>query len=152
MIHITCRLTAKNWDQLWNPTFGNRVWAALLSSSMVSVNGDNNDYKANGQRRRQTGWLSGCDDKTSHACTSHVTPTSGLTSYYYPNKESQFLLLLPQEPVNMPETVPDQFNYFRLGDHLLNRNFSILSLNSWTVTCSISRFSCSLHFAVNHAA
>jgi len=27
--HITCRLTAKNWDQLRNPTLGNRVWATF---------------------------------------------------------------------------------------------------------------------------
>ena len=27
MTHITCRLTAKNQDQLRNPTLGNRVWA-----------------------------------------------------------------------------------------------------------------------------
>ena len=27
MIHVTCRLTAKNRDQLRNPTLGNRVWA-----------------------------------------------------------------------------------------------------------------------------
>jgi len=25
MTHVTCRLTAKNWDQLWNPMLGNRV-------------------------------------------------------------------------------------------------------------------------------
>jgi len=29
MIHVTCRLTAKNWDQLRNPTLGNRVWATF---------------------------------------------------------------------------------------------------------------------------
>jgi len=27
--HVTCRLTAKNRDQLWNPTLGNRVWATF---------------------------------------------------------------------------------------------------------------------------
>ena len=27
MIDVTCRLTAKNRDQLRNPTLGNRVWA-----------------------------------------------------------------------------------------------------------------------------
>jgi len=27
MTHITCRLTAKNWDRLRNPTLCNRVWA-----------------------------------------------------------------------------------------------------------------------------
>ena len=27
MTHIACRLTVKNWDQLRNPTLGNRVWA-----------------------------------------------------------------------------------------------------------------------------
>jgi len=29
MTHITCRLTAKNRDQLRNPTLGNRVWATF---------------------------------------------------------------------------------------------------------------------------
>jgi len=29
MIHVTCRLSAKNWDQLRNPTLGNRVWATF---------------------------------------------------------------------------------------------------------------------------
>jgi len=30
MTHVTCRLTAKNRDQLRNPTLGNRVWATFL--------------------------------------------------------------------------------------------------------------------------
>ena len=30
MTHVTCRLTAKNRDQLRNPTLGNRVWAAVF--------------------------------------------------------------------------------------------------------------------------
>ena len=29
MTHATCRLTAKNRDQLRNPTLGNRVWATF---------------------------------------------------------------------------------------------------------------------------
>ena len=29
MTHVTCRLTAKNWDQLRNPILGNRVWATF---------------------------------------------------------------------------------------------------------------------------
>ena len=29
MIHVTCRLTAKNQDQLRNPTLGNRAWATF---------------------------------------------------------------------------------------------------------------------------
>ena len=29
MIHVTCRLTAKNRDQLQNPMLGNRVWATF---------------------------------------------------------------------------------------------------------------------------
>ena len=29
MTHVTCRLTAKNWDQLRNLTLGNRVWATF---------------------------------------------------------------------------------------------------------------------------
>ena len=30
MTHVTCRLTAKNRDQLRNSTLGNRVWATFL--------------------------------------------------------------------------------------------------------------------------
>ena len=30
--YVTCRLTAKNWDQLQNPTLGNRVWAIFTLS------------------------------------------------------------------------------------------------------------------------
>jgi len=29
MTNVTCRLTAKNRDQLWNPTLGNLVWATF---------------------------------------------------------------------------------------------------------------------------
>ena len=41
MIHVTCRLTAKNRDQLRNPTFGNRVWATftfLMSLRKQAIN------------------------------------------------------------------------------------------------------------------
>ena len=31
MTHVTCRLTAKNWDQLRNPKLGNRVWATFYT-------------------------------------------------------------------------------------------------------------------------
>jgi len=41
MTHITCRLTAKNRDQLRNPTLGSRVWATFtylycLGSAVLS--------------------------------------------------------------------------------------------------------------------
>jgi len=29
MTHVICGLPAKNWDQLWNPTLSNRVWATF---------------------------------------------------------------------------------------------------------------------------
>ena len=36
MTHVTCRLTAKNRDQLRNPTLGNRVWAlSFLLYSLI---------------------------------------------------------------------------------------------------------------------
>ena len=37
MTHVTCRLTAKNRDQLRNPTLGNRVWATFLSQIYRTV-------------------------------------------------------------------------------------------------------------------
>ena len=39
MTHVTCRLTAKNRDQLRDPTLGNRVglWAAFLSTIGLAI-------------------------------------------------------------------------------------------------------------------
>jgi len=35
MTHVTSRLTAKNRDQIRNPTLGNRVWATFLGLGVV---------------------------------------------------------------------------------------------------------------------
>jgi len=37
MTHVTCRLTAKNRDQLRHPTLGNRVWATFTYLHSVSI-------------------------------------------------------------------------------------------------------------------
>jgi len=39
MTHITCRLTAKNRDQLRNTTLGNRVWATFTFFTTIVVFG-----------------------------------------------------------------------------------------------------------------
>ena len=36
MTHFTCRLTAKNRDQLQNPTFGNRAWTVFTFFLLVA--------------------------------------------------------------------------------------------------------------------
>jgi len=38
MTHVTCRLTAKNRDQLPNATLGNRVWATFTFLKKLSDN------------------------------------------------------------------------------------------------------------------
>jgi len=38
MTHVTCRLTAKNRDQLRNPTLGNRVWATFTFTFLCVQN------------------------------------------------------------------------------------------------------------------
>ena len=37
MTHVTCRLAAKNRDQLWNPTLGNRAWATFVFYTLYDV-------------------------------------------------------------------------------------------------------------------
>ena len=37
MTHVTCRLTAKNRDQLRNPTLGNQVWATFFTQGLRRV-------------------------------------------------------------------------------------------------------------------
>ena len=39
MTHVTCRLTAKNRDQLQNPTLGNRVWLHLYLHPFPALTG-----------------------------------------------------------------------------------------------------------------
>ena len=36
LTHVTCRLTAKNRDQLRNPTLGNRVWATFAFTFYIA--------------------------------------------------------------------------------------------------------------------
>jgi len=35
MTHVTCQLTAKNRDQLRNPTLGNRVWVSFTTLVII---------------------------------------------------------------------------------------------------------------------
>ena len=37
MTHVTCRLTAKNRDQLRNPTLRNRVWATFIFNPQMEA-------------------------------------------------------------------------------------------------------------------
>jgi len=40
MTNVTCRLTAKNRDQLRNPTLGNRVWATFTFLPLFTLECD----------------------------------------------------------------------------------------------------------------
>ena len=48
MTHVTCRLTAKNRDQLRNPPVGSRVWAtfSFFSSWPLLAAGQTGDVQA----------------------------------------------------------------------------------------------------------
>ena len=39
MTHVTCRLTAKNRDQLRNPTLGSRLWATFFTVGLLNDTG-----------------------------------------------------------------------------------------------------------------
>jgi len=52
MTHVTCRLTAKNRDQLRNPTLGNRLWATfLLPNDEKNKKKNNNNTKCDPSNR-----------------------------------------------------------------------------------------------------
>ena len=53
MTHVTCRLTAKNRDQLRNPTPGNRLWATFLD--IRGWSGRRRDARATGTRPASAG-------------------------------------------------------------------------------------------------
>ena len=63
MTHATCRLTAKNRDQLRNPTLGNRVWAICTFTAYRAVTEHNIDRGGSG--RKETGMGTGEDGSQS---------------------------------------------------------------------------------------
>jgi len=54
MTHVTCWLTAKNRDQLWNPTLGNRVWATFLDQGSGRAAGASIEWDGLDQRVTDT--------------------------------------------------------------------------------------------------
>jgi len=58
VIYVTCRLTAKNRDQLRDPTLGNRVWATFLVWEAYRASPDLL-AKFNGRRKeeQETEWV-----------------------------------------------------------------------------------------------
>ena len=50
MIHVTCRLTAKNRDQLLNPALSNRAWATFTFLIIQSRRATFGVLRAGGQR------------------------------------------------------------------------------------------------------
>jgi len=65
MIHVTCRLTAKNRDQLRNPTLSNRVWATftflhwrqLANTGRSFCSASNTNMGGANVRSRSATWL-----------------------------------------------------------------------------------------------
>jgi len=50
MTHITCRLTAKNRDQLRNPTLGNRLWARFFILGVLDTTSLSSAFYVSRQR------------------------------------------------------------------------------------------------------
>jgi len=61
MTHVTCRLTAKDGDQLRNPTLGNRVWATFIMRVRLYRNGSST-----------SGRVCNCRTRPFRAAMSHV--------------------------------------------------------------------------------
>jgi len=70
MTYVTCRLTAKNQDQLRNPTLGNRVWATFLFLvEVMSANVSNIYHFLVGRK---------CQRKGEMICTWHTVITNNM--------------------------------------------------------------------------
>ena len=78
MTHVTCRLIAKNRDQLWNPAVGNRVLATFtfcclttqarhLRTPMESMRRENDKGNEEEDERERAARVYGA--KPLHACT-----------------------------------------------------------------------------------
>jgi len=81
MTHVTCRLTAKNRDQLRNPTLGSRVWATLFLSDdcdqLFIVDTGSNSPEYDGPNRLFE--LSGLEPYTEYGVQLHACTVAGCT-------------------------------------------------------------------------
>ena len=128
MIHVTCRLTAKNRDQLRDPTLGNRVWAAFFTTTALrsAVNASSVVFTATSEaeyRGAVVGLFSGArlryavleggtgarDQRTGEKCrrTSGQTPVLHLRIYE---------LLSSSFPPHLRETAPLLFGHVARAD------------------------------------
>jgi len=96
MTHVTCRLTAKNRDQLRNPALGNRVWATLFLKKLGFFK---TRLYSRGvcaacvcRLQRDAGWTPvgrtqiGNDDSAAQAWSSQSAHRHDFTRYYmYPD-------------------------------------------------------------------
>jgi len=104
--HITCRLTAKNWDQLQNPTLSNRVWATFtFFISSVSVIGCSLPLRVWSVLQARSVWISwhGTVAISAVACrkrasSSTVTPIPPSFRCFFSarQKSRQYLAVLPR--------------------------------------------------------
>jgi len=72
MTHVTCSLSAKNRDQVRNPTLGNRVWATFFIATQMIVLGN---FRSIVSRKVETTARSCCGWNLNHfSClTEHET-------------------------------------------------------------------------------
>ena len=114
MTHVTCRLTAKNRDQLQNTTLGNRVWATFfgLSKQLAKIN--NSSFN------------------TTHSAQNLGFIFDEHLTFFWPDCIRLHILLLPYSLASLYLSIPQYQNSFH------HRHFRC-SLQAWLLQLSLSQ-------------
>ena len=106
MTHVTCRLTAKNRDQLRNPTLGNGVWATFVIKRFIHKRKVVPFLLSRGAFLRSTVWACGCsfiallEKNRSHkaqkdgSCCDRATPRMRASCEWVVDRARCLLVLL----------------------------------------------------------
>ena len=87
MTHATCRLTAKNRDQLRNPTLGNRVWATFTffttehDESLCVTSRQRDSIPCRRSRDSKATWSTWYQPSSQDCVFQRRPPLSGVTKH-----------------------------------------------------------------------
>jgi len=137
MTHITCRLTAKNREQLRNPMLGNRVWATFLLQLeyITKINGNDESVFSYGDNVALPAhhcccgpvlpWQRPCSSQlisptclaqsskpAACCCSGRIGETDGQTPYHYRDPALHTMQTVPIRNESVPKIIINDTTQF----------------------------------------
>ena len=142
--HVTCRLTAKNRDQLRNPTLGNRVWSTFTFLAcfdlLLEIKSNSSVHKVSIRISQSSPyiWLGGCRSN-SNAASIIATAVGRRRCAQWKNNlcdsNSEFFYRQTCPLRSLPRTVCQCFSFIRL--FYFTKKFIHDTIRGASLTCNL---------------